>query len=188
MGPLPNKREVTKPIVAATRCLVTKSQPMSARFFFYLHSESPILLRVKQALPYCFANLKFLGSFVKWLLLYVFPRFSVPVWEVTKPIVAATRCLVTKSQPMSARFFFYLHSESPILLRVKQALPYCFANLKFLGSFVKWLLFYVFPRFSVPVWSGVNIAGVNLKDLHPDIGSDGDPEKWNEVHQKVVNR
>lgn len=40
---------------------------------------------------------------------------------------------------------------------------------------------------SVPVWSGVNIAGVNLKDLHPDIGSDGDPEKWNEVHQKVVN-
>ena len=40
----------------------------------------------------------------------------------------------------------------------------------------------------VPVWSGVNIAGVNLKDLHPDIGSDGDLEKWNEVHKKVVNR
>ena len=89
---------------------------------------------------------------------------------------------MTKTQSMSA------HSESPILLQVKQVLPYCFANFKFLGLLVKWLLFYVFPRFSVPVWSGVNIAGVNLKDLHPDIGSDGDPEKWNEVHQKVVNR
>lgn len=42
--------------------------------------------------------------------------------------------------------------------------------------------------FVVPVWSGVNIAGVNLKDLNPEIGSDNDPEKWKEVYQKVVNR
>ena len=40
----------------------------------------------------------------------------------------------------------------------------------------------------VPVWSGVNIAGVNLKDLNPEIGSDSDPEKWHEVYKKVVNR
>lgn len=40
---------------------------------------------------------------------------------------------------------------------------------------------------SVPVWSGVNIAGVNLKDLNPEIGSDSDPEKWDQVYKKVVN-
>lgn len=40
---------------------------------------------------------------------------------------------------------------------------------------------------SVPVWSGVNIAGVNLKDLNPEIGSENDPEKWGEVYKKVVN-
>ena len=61
-------------------------------------------------------------------------------------------------------------------------------KLQVYGYIVKWLLFLCVFSFSVPVWSGVNIAGVNLKDLHPDIGSDGDPEKWNEVHQKVVNR
>ena len=40
----------------------------------------------------------------------------------------------------------------------------------------------------VPVWSGVNIAGVNFKDLNPEIGTENDPEKWKEVHEKVVNR
>ncbi|XP_073838532.1 lactate dehydrogenase [Musca autumnalis] len=39
---------------------------------------------------------------------------------------------------------------------------------------------------SVPVWSGVNIAGVRLRELNPNIGSDEDPEKWNEVHKQVV--
>jgi len=40
---------------------------------------------------------------------------------------------------------------------------------------------------SVPVWSGVNIAGVKLSDLNPDLGSESDPEKWEDVHKKVVN-
>jgi len=34
----------------------------------------------------------------------------------------------------------------------------------------------------------VNIAGVNLKDLNPEIGTENDPEKWGEVYKKVVNR
>uniref|UniRef100_A0A1L8EGB0 L-lactate dehydrogenase n=1 Tax=Haematobia irritans TaxID=7368 RepID=A0A1L8EGB0_HAEIR len=40
---------------------------------------------------------------------------------------------------------------------------------------------------SVPVWSGVNIAGVRLRELNPNIGSTEDPEKWNEVHKQVVD-
>ncbi|XP_037937934.1 L-lactate dehydrogenase [Teleopsis dalmanni] len=40
---------------------------------------------------------------------------------------------------------------------------------------------------SVPVWSGVNIAGVRLRELNPNIGSVEDPEKWNEVHKQVVD-
>lgn len=39
---------------------------------------------------------------------------------------------------------------------------------------------------SVPVWSGVNIAGVPLKDLNSDIGTDKDPELWKNVHEDVV--
>ncbi|XP_037671864.1 L-lactate dehydrogenase A chain-like isoform X2 [Choloepus didactylus] len=33
---------------------------------------------------------------------------------------------------------------------------------------------------SVPVWSGVNVAGVSLKNLHPELGSDADKEHWKE--------
>ncbi|KAM5229226.1 L-lactate dehydrogenase A-like 6B [Ctenodactylus gundi] len=39
---------------------------------------------------------------------------------------------------------------------------------------------------SVPVWSGVNIAGVPLKDLNSAIGTDNDPEKWKNVHKEVI--
>ncbi|KAF4024684.1 hypothetical protein G4228_016564 [Cervus hanglu yarkandensis] len=39
---------------------------------------------------------------------------------------------------------------------------------------------------SVPVWSGVNIAGVPLKELNLDIGTDKDPEQWKNVHRDVV--
>lgn len=39
---------------------------------------------------------------------------------------------------------------------------------------------------SVPVWSGVNIAGVPLKNLNLDIGTDKDPEQWKNVHKDVV--
>ncbi|XP_045412961.1 L-lactate dehydrogenase A-like 6B [Lemur catta] len=40
---------------------------------------------------------------------------------------------------------------------------------------------------SIPIWSGVNIAGVPLKDLNSDIGTDKDPEQWENVHKKVVS-
>lgn len=40
---------------------------------------------------------------------------------------------------------------------------------------------------SVPVWSGVNIAGVRLRDLNPAIGTPDDPDKYNELHKEVVN-
>ena len=42
--------------------------------------------------------------------------------------------------------------------------------------------------FVVAVWSGVNIAGVNLKDLNPGMGGKDDPEKWEDIHKKVINR
>jgi L-lactate dehydrogenase len=40
---------------------------------------------------------------------------------------------------------------------------------------------------SVPVWSGVNVAGVSLKNLHPDLGTDADKEQWKVVHKQVVD-
>ncbi|XP_057568686.1 L-lactate dehydrogenase A chain-like [Hippopotamus amphibius kiboko] len=39
---------------------------------------------------------------------------------------------------------------------------------------------------SVPVWSGVNVAGVSLKSLHPELGTDADKEHWKAVHKQVV--
>jgi L-lactate dehydrogenase len=39
---------------------------------------------------------------------------------------------------------------------------------------------------SVPVWSGVNVGGVNLRDLNPKIGQDDDPEQWNHISKRVV--
>ncbi|EHA98899.1 L-lactate dehydrogenase A chain [Heterocephalus glaber] len=40
---------------------------------------------------------------------------------------------------------------------------------------------------SLPVWSGVNIAGIFLKNLHPKLGIDGDKEHWKEVHKQVAD-
>ena len=40
----------------------------------------------------------------------------------------------------------------------------------------------------VPVWSGTNVAGVNLQALNPKIGMDGDSENWKETHKLVVDR
>ncbi|XP_062346922.1 L-lactate dehydrogenase B chain isoform X2 [Cinclus cinclus] len=39
---------------------------------------------------------------------------------------------------------------------------------------------------SVAVWSGVNVAGVCLQELNPDMGTDKDPENWKEIHKQVV--
>ncbi|XP_073506036.1 L-lactate dehydrogenase B chain [Phyllobates terribilis] len=40
---------------------------------------------------------------------------------------------------------------------------------------------------SVPVWSGVNVAGVALQSLNPDIGTEKDCENWKDVHKQVVD-
>ncbi|KAJ3661147.1 hypothetical protein Zmor_005558 [Zophobas morio] len=40
---------------------------------------------------------------------------------------------------------------------------------------------------SVAVWSGVNIAGVRIRDINPVVGTREDLEKWEEVHRNVVD-
>jgi L-lactate dehydrogenase len=40
---------------------------------------------------------------------------------------------------------------------------------------------------SVPVWSGVNIAGIRLREINPNAGLEGDQENWVECHKDVVN-
>ncbi|KAL6036161.1 hypothetical protein STEG23_034345 [Scotinomys teguina] len=39
---------------------------------------------------------------------------------------------------------------------------------------------------SVPVWSGVNIAGVPLKELNSALGTNKDPEQWGNLHKDVI--
>ncbi|XP_058161638.1 L-lactate dehydrogenase A-like 6A [Dasypus novemcinctus] len=39
---------------------------------------------------------------------------------------------------------------------------------------------------SVPVWSGVNIAGVSLQNLNSGLGSDKDGEQWDNIHKEVI--
>nr|XP_037848566.1 L-lactate dehydrogenase B chain-like [Chlorocebus sabaeus] len=39
---------------------------------------------------------------------------------------------------------------------------------------------------SVAMWSGMNVAGVSLQELNPEMGTDNDSENWKEVHKMVV--
>ncbi|XP_037056194.1 transmembrane protein 242 isoform X1 [Peromyscus leucopus] len=39
---------------------------------------------------------------------------------------------------------------------------------------------------SVAVWSGVNIAGMPLKELNSELGTSKDPEQWGNVHKDVI--
>lgn len=45
-----------------------------------------------------------------------------------------------------------------------------------------------FVFLTVAVWSGVNVAGVSLQELNPEMGTDNDSENWKEVHKMVVDR
>ena len=47
---------------------------------------------------------------------------------------------------------------------------------------------FLFIPWLVPVWSGVNIAGVRLRDLNQEAGTEHDKENWAEVHSQVVSR
>ncbi|XP_029051560.1 L-lactate dehydrogenase-like [Osmia bicornis bicornis] len=40
---------------------------------------------------------------------------------------------------------------------------------------------------SVPVWSGVNVAGVRLRDLNEKVGTEEDEEHWSDLHRQVVD-
>jgi len=40
---------------------------------------------------------------------------------------------------------------------------------------------------SVPVWSGVNIAGIRLREINPQAGLEDDSENWVQCHKEVVN-
>ena len=40
----------------------------------------------------------------------------------------------------------------------------------------------------MPVWSGVNVAGVRLRDISPAVGTPDDPDNYNTLHREVVNR
>ncbi|XP_066250911.1 L-lactate dehydrogenase isoform X1 [Euwallacea similis] len=39
---------------------------------------------------------------------------------------------------------------------------------------------------SVAIWSGVNVAGVRLREINPSIGTDNDPEHWKDIHRQVI--
>lgn len=39
---------------------------------------------------------------------------------------------------------------------------------------------------SVPVWSGVTVGGVRLRDINPLIGTRQDQENWTQIHKEVV--
>ncbi|CAD7694144.1 unnamed protein product [Nyctereutes procyonoides] len=39
---------------------------------------------------------------------------------------------------------------------------------------------------SVAVWSRVNVAGVSIQELNPEMGTDNGSENWKEVHKMVV--
>ncbi|KAF5276472.1 hypothetical protein FQA39_LY06541 [Lamprigera yunnana] len=41
---------------------------------------------------------------------------------------------------------------------------------------------------SVPVWSGVSISGVHLKDVNSRLGTEEDPENWLDIHKEVLKR
>lgn len=45
----------------------------------------------------------------------------------------------------------------------------------------------MFRFLTVPVWSGVNVAGVSLQGLNPQMGTDADSEDWKSVHKLVVD-
>ena len=38
----------------------------------------------------------------------------------------------------------------------------------------------------VAIWSGVNVAGVRLREINPAVGTDNDPENWKDIHNQVV--
>lgn len=40
----------------------------------------------------------------------------------------------------------------------------------------------------VPIWSGIDVAGLKLRDINPRMGDRDDPEKWYEVTEAIHQR
>ncbi|KAF5303700.1 hypothetical protein FQR65_LT00844 [Abscondita terminalis] len=41
---------------------------------------------------------------------------------------------------------------------------------------------------SVPVWSGVSVSGVRLRDINNKLGTEDDPENWVDLHKQAIKR
>ncbi|KAH1003424.1 hypothetical protein HUJ04_003352 [Dendroctonus ponderosae] len=39
---------------------------------------------------------------------------------------------------------------------------------------------------SVAIWSGVNVAGVRLREINAAVGTESDPENWKDIHKQVI--
>jgi hypothetical protein len=71
-------------------------------------------------------------------------------------------------------------------------IPDCLESQTLIKTFVCWgsslILFFIFLILIVAVWSGVNVAGVRLRDINPTLGSEDDKEHWGDMHRQVVQR
>lgn len=55
----------------------------------------------------------------------------------------------------------------------------------FIFSHLLYIYFNIFS-FAVPLWSGVNVAGVLFRDILPNVGLELDEEGWNEMFKDVI--
>lgn len=61
---------------------------------------------------------------------------------------------------------------------------------KILQSNCFFLFFILFHwiSFLVPIWSGITISGVRLRDVNTQLGNVHDPEDWKELHRQAIDR
>ena len=89
------------------------------------------------------------------------------------------QCRVKKTCNLS----LILHTLGKLLVWI-----YYISKIKTLQNF--FILFFLnslhFWHLQVPVWSGVNLAGVRLRDLDETVGTANDTQGWNEIHNQVV--
>ena len=54
-------------------------------------------------------------------------------------------------------------------------------------TFILYFIYHFCVFLTVPVWSGVNVAGVSLQGLNPQMGTEDDGENWKAIHKEVVD-
>lgn len=80
---------------------------------------------------------------------------------------------------------FNYYSSSPITSVQNQ-----FKNKDFIGNKPKFKMVtfnYTSSMIVVPVWSGVNVAGVRLRDVSQDFASKNGSDGFNRIHKEVVD-